>query len=167
MEWPKGKEFLAKSGAFMRILVGVWSINIYCSAVSCQCWEIFTYAMTTCFCSSGRNSTCCEVPLPPWFPSHTWWLVNLFSTGCSASVLQLIWVKNRFWLLQSLLLRQSFSFLIVPTKRFPEVPKKTVIMLRNKDCLAVRIFIALIFFLSKTIKNEHKFVLFRFFSLFF
>lgn len=146
MEWPKGKEFLAKSAVFMRIQVGVWSINIYCSAVSCQCWEIFTYAMTTCFCSSGHNSICCEVPLPLWFPSHTWWLVNLFSTGCSASVLQLIWVKNRFWLLQSLLPRQSFSFLIAPAKRFPAVPKKIVIMLRNKDSLAVRRFTTLVFF---------------------
>lgn len=131
MEWPKGKEFLAKSGVFMRIQVGVWSINIYCSPVSCQCWEIFTYAMTTCFCSSVHNSTCCEVPLPPWFPSHTWWLVNWFSTGCSASVSWFGWrtdfgcYRASCW--------DSFSFPIAPAKRFPEVPKKIVIMLRNKD----------------------------------
>lgn len=39
--------------------------TIYCSAVSCQYKEIFSYIMTTCFCSSGCNSTCCVASLPP------------------------------------------------------------------------------------------------------
>lgn len=51
----------------------------------------------------------------------------------------------------------SFSFLLGLTKRSPMVPKKIVIMLRNKD-LAVSIFTALIFFWYNSVKNESEVV---------
>lgn len=51
----------------------------------------------------------------------------------------------------------SFSFPLGLTERSPMVPKKIVIMLRNKD-LAVSIFIALIFFWYNSVKNESEVV---------